>query len=133
MMTMIAVGRISKQPSFSTSQKGTPLLKFEIEINQGEGKWPQRLGVIMFYKLAESFASILTTGQMISVLGTPQWRGYLDRQNQARGACDLIARELSIIAEPYAPPQAQQPETLMGGSPTVADTTQESFLDDIPF
>jgi len=132
---MFVIGRISKQPVFRVSQNTKmPFLKFQVECDKGVGMWPERVGVTIFGKLAEQLNSSLTIGVIVGMSGDCQVRGYLDKMQQPRGAQELIAKDVTILQWEQPKPEPQQAETLMGGSPTVADQYTPSFSDDdIPF
>lgn len=102
MLSIIAVGNVSKGPELRQSQKGTNFLRFQVEIPTPQGNWPKRLGVTVFGKQAETLAAQVHVGALVSLAGEPQARGYLDKLGKAAAVLEMIASQVIVLASARA-------------------------------
>lgn len=123
MLTLNAVGYITKAPALAQSAKGTSYLKFTVEVPASGGRYPTRLAVTAFGQQATRLSAQLGLGQLVAVVGEPQWRGYQDNAGKARSAPEVIAREVTVLAG-SAPSQVDD---------LPAQTSGDVFEEDVPF
>lgn len=139
MFSLNLVGQVTTTPELKVSVKGTQYLKFTVEVPQPEGRWSKRVGVTVFGNQAVTLAAqIPAPGCIVSVVGEPEARGYLDKTNKPRGALDCVGREVRVLVAAGATRQAQPEWTPPGEELTtlmVAAAGKEPNLgeDDIPF
>lgn len=95
----MTVGTVRDTPELKVSVKGTQYLKFTLEAPQGEGRWAKRVGVTVFGQQAVAIAAqVPTPGYLVSVVGEPQARGYVDKMGKAQGVLELVGREVRVLA-----------------------------------
>jgi len=138
MLNFTAVGTVIDTPELKASAKGTQYLKFKLETPAPkEGMWPKRIGVTVFGQQATALAAqIPTPGFLVSIVGEPQARGYVDKMGKAQGVLECVAREVRVHSAPYAQtqnqawhPPGEQPAALV--LPAVKEPNFGE--DDIPF
>ena len=133
MLYMTAKGTLNKYPEKKISVKGTPYLKFQIEIPAPQGKWPTRVYCTAFNELANEYERKLFTGMLIEVQGTPEASAYLNKTGKAVGTLQVIARKISIISAP-AQSVIEQPQSDRLPWRPEQDLPQSNITDeDVPF
>jgi len=131
MLKMLVVGMVTKQPEHKVSAKGLAYLKFQVEVPQGQGNWPKRVYVTVFGKQADNLATRLNSNDLVSLSGEPQARGYKDKLNEARGMLELVAEQVTVLAEGARATQRNEPVRM----PEAAIMQENTFnpSDDLPF
>jgi hypothetical protein len=126
MLTLNCCGIVSKEVKHATSTKGLAYCKFQVEIPQGAGKWPKRVGVTVFGTRAQELsASNLNVGALVALSGDPQARGYQNNQGKILGVLEMIAYSVTVL------PQSMAHSPVFQSS---APAVESKFTDDdIPF
>lgn len=133
MLYMTAKGTLNKYPEKKISIKGTPYLKFQIEIPAPQGRWPSKVYCTAFNELANEFEHKLFTGMVIEVQGTPEASAYTNKMGKPTGTLQCIARKISIISAP-AQPIVEHPQSDRLPWRPEQDLPQSNITDeDVPF
>lgn len=135
MMNLTIEGTVTKTPELKISAKGNNYFKCCVEVPVG--KIVKKVYVTMFGDEAMQAAERITTpGYVVSISGEPNWRGWLDKNNNVQSTPEMVGRRFKVISAPqFEAPRAQaqqypQPSFQQYSAP--AD--QKAFADeDIPF
>jgi len=125
MLTMQAVGSVTKLPEYKTSPKGTAYLKFQVEVPLKRRQWPKKVGVTVFGKLAEELSTTLGLHAWVALSGDPDVRGFLNKEQKPTGFLEMVADTVVVLDRGQT---AQQEVALPGNVQT--PSFDES---DIPF
>lgn len=134
MISLIAVGNVSRGSELKQSAKGTVYLKFQVEVPTPQGNWPKRIGVTVFGKQATALSAQIEVGALVSLAGEPQARGYLDKMGKAAGALEMIASQVTVLAAPARPAQPVEQDDVPSSWQPQAPLADSNVTDeDIPF
>lgn len=134
MISLIAVGNVSRGAELKQSAKGTTYLKFQVEVPTPQGNWPKRIGVTVFGKQATVLAAQIEVGALVSLAGEPQARGYIDKMGKAAGALEMVASQVTVLAAPALAAQAPIQDDVPSSWQPQAPLAEANINDeDIPF
>jgi len=134
--SMIIAGNLTRDPTFRKTTNGTPVTNFWIassrKFKDNAGQWRENVcyvGVVAWYKLAETCAESLHKGAAVMVEGELQSRSLRSEDGRNRNIVEIKAsrvqflnkREDAILDE-GEPPAAEIAESPIAGS---KDSKQE--------
>lgn len=123
--TVIIAGNLTREPSFRKTTNGTPVTNFWIassrKFKDNTGQWRENVcyvGVVAWYKLAETCSESLYKGAAVLVEGELQSRSLRSEDGRSRNIVEIKAsrvqflnkREDAVLGE-TEPPLAEAPET----------------------
>ena len=108
--TVIVAGNLTCNPSFRKTTNGTPVANFYIASNRkfkdNTGQWRENVcyvGVVAWYKLAESCYENLKRGSAVIVDGELQSRSWRNTDGTSRNVVEIKARRIQFLNR--KPPQ----------------------------
>jgi single-strand DNA-binding protein len=108
--TVLIAGNLTCDPSFRKTTNGTPVANFYIASNRkfkdNTGQWRENVcyvGVVAWYKLAESCYENLKRGSAIIVDGELQSRSWRNNDGTSRNVVEIKARRIQFLNR--KPPQ----------------------------
>lgn len=146
--SVMIAGNLTSDPSFRRTSNGTPVANFYIASNRrfkdNTGQWRENVcyvGVVAWYKLAESCAENLHKGSAVLVDGELQSRIWKNEDGTTRNVVEIKARriqflnkraeatEMSSAEEEYEHAAGDEPERSVqshADKPTAAESTLPS-------
>lgn len=94
--TWLGCGRLTKDAELTTTQKGTPMAKFRMAVNDRRNEDTLFLNVLCFGKMAESLKSHLTRGRLVGVQGKLKIDDYQDKDGNLKNSICVMADEISL-------------------------------------
>jgi len=108
--TVLIAGNLTCDPSFRKTTNGTPVANFYVASNRkfkdNTGQWRENVcyvGVVAWYKLAESCYENLKRGSAIIVDGELQSRSWRNNDGTSRNVVEIKARRIQFLNR--KPPQ----------------------------
>ena len=108
--TVLIAGNLTCDPSFRKTTNGTPVANFYIASNRkfkdNTGQWRENVcfvGVVAWYKLAESCYENLKRGSAIVVDGELQSRSWRNEDGTSRNVVEIKARRIQFLNRRYVP------------------------------
>lgn len=108
--TVLIAGNLTCDPSFRKTTNGTPVANFYMASNRkfkdNTGQWRENVcyvGVVAWYKLAESCYENLKRGSAIVVDGELQSRSWRNNDGTSRNVVEIKARRIQFLNR--KPPQ----------------------------
>ena len=102
--TVLIAGNLTCDPSFRKTTNGTPVANFYIASNRkfkdNTGQWRENVcyvGVVAWYKLAESCYENLKRGSAIIVDGELQSRSWRNEDGTSRNVVEIKARRIQFL------------------------------------
>ena len=102
--TVVIAGNLTRDPSFRKTTNGTPVANFWIASNRkfkdNTGQWRENVcyvGVVAWYRLAESCAENLTKGSAVLVEGELQSRSLRTEEGRNRNIVEIKARRIQFL------------------------------------
>jgi single-strand DNA-binding protein len=102
--TVMIVGNLTSEPSFRKTTNGTPVANFYIASNRrfkdNTGQWRENVcyvGVVAWYKLAESCAENLHKGSAVLVDGELQSRIWKNEDGTTKNVVEIKARRIQFL------------------------------------
>ena len=102
--TVIVAGNLTCNPSFRKTTNGTPVANFYIASNRkfkdNTGQWRENVcyvGVVAWYKLAESCYENLKRGSAVIVDGELQSRSWRNNDGTSRNVVEIKARRIQFL------------------------------------
>jgi len=102
--TVLIAGNLTCDPSFRKTTNGTPVANFYIASNRkfkdNTGQWRENVcyvGVVAWYKLAESCYENLKRGSAIIVDGELQSRSWRNNDGTSRNVVEIKARRIQFL------------------------------------
>ena len=102
-MVMIA-GNLTSDPSFRRTTNGTPVANFYIASNRrfkdNTGQWRENVcyvGIVAWYKLAESCHQNLQKGSAVLIDGELQSRAWKNEDGSSKNVVELKARRIQFL------------------------------------
>jgi single-strand DNA-binding protein len=102
--TVLIAGNLTRDPSFRTTTNGTPVTNFGIASNRkfkdNTGQWRESVcyvGVVAWYKLAESCAENLHRGSAVLIEGELQSRSLRSENGRNRNIVEVKARRVQFL------------------------------------
>jgi single-strand DNA-binding protein len=102
--SVMIVGNLTTDPSFRKTSNGTPVANFYIASNRrfkdNTGQWRENVcyvGVVAWYKLAESCAENLHKGSAILVDGELQSRVWKNEDGTTKNVVEIKARRIQFL------------------------------------
>ena len=124
--TVIIAGNLTKDPVLRRTTNGTPVANFFIASNRryrdNTGQWREDVcyvGVVAWYKLAESCFEYLRKGSAVLIDGELQSRNLRSADGVLRNVVEIKARRIQFLDR-----KASEVQVLEGGEET--DATGES-------
>lgn len=106
--TVLIAGNLTCDPSFRKTTNGTPVANFYIASNRkfkdNTGQWRENVcyvGVVAWYKLAESCYENLKRGSAIIVDGELQSRSWRNEDGTSRNVVEIKARRIQFLNRRY--------------------------------
>ena len=101
---VVIAGNLTRDPVFRKTTNGTPVTNFWIASNRkfkdNNGQWRENVcyvGVVAWYKLAESCAENLQRGSVIIVEGELQSRSIKTDEGRNRNIVEIKARRIQFL------------------------------------
>lgn len=94
--TWLGCGRLTKNAEFSTTQKGTPMAKFRMAVNDRRNDDTLYLNVLCFGKMAEALSEHLVKGRLVGVQGKLKIDDYQDKEGNQKNSVCVMADEISL-------------------------------------
>lgn len=94
--TWLGCGRLTKNAELSTTQKGTPMAKFRMAVNDRRNDDTLYLNVLCFGKMAEALNEHLTKGRLVGVQGKLKIDDYQDKEGNQKNSICVMADEISL-------------------------------------
>jgi single-strand DNA-binding protein len=102
--SVMIVGNLTTAPSFRKTTNGTPVANFYIASNRrfkdNTGQWRENVcyvGVVAWYKLAESCAENLQKGSAVLVDGELQSRLWRNEDGSTKNVVEIKARRIQFL------------------------------------
>ena len=102
--SVIIAGHLTCDPSFRKTTNGTPVANFYITCNRkfkdNNGQWRENVcyvGVVAWYKLAESCYESLKRGSAVLVDGELQSRSWRSEDGTTRNVVEIKARRIQFL------------------------------------
>jgi len=102
--SVMIVGNLTTSPSFRKTTNGTPVANFYIASNRrfkdNIGQWRENVcyvGVVAWYKLAESCAENLQKGSAVLVDGELQSRIWKNEDGTTKNVVEIKARRIQFL------------------------------------
>ncbi len=96
----LGCGRLTKDAEMLTTQKGTPMGKFRMAINDRRNDDTLFVNVLCFGKMAETLQPLLVKGRLVSIQGKVRIDEYEDKDKQKRSSVCIMADEVSLGPSP---------------------------------
>lgn len=117
----IHTGRICHDLELKQTQNGVPVCSFTLAVNRPRVKdTTDFLNIVCWRQNADFIAKYAKKGSLISVVGTLQSRKFQDKDGKNHTAIEIVADEVSIIANVQ-----QSAET----APTIPENDTSNFED----
>lgn len=101
---VVIAGNLTRDPSFRKTTNGTPVANFWIASNRkfkdNNGQWRENVcyvGVVAWYRLAESCAENLAKGSAVLVEGELQSRSLRTEEGRNRNIVEIKARRIQFL------------------------------------
>ena len=114
---VVIAGNLTRNPVFRKTTNGTPVTNFWIASNRkfkdNNGQWRENVfyvGVVAWYKLAESCAENLQKGSVIIVEGELQSRSIKTEEGRNRNIVEIKARRIQFLNKIEDTTEIQQSE-----------------------
>jgi single-strand DNA-binding protein len=102
--SVMIVGNLTTAPSFRRTTNGTPVANFYIASNRrfkdNTGQWRENVcyvGIVAWYKLAESCAENLQKGSAVLVDGELQSRIWKNEDGSTKNVVEIKARRIQFL------------------------------------
>ncbi len=102
--TVLIAGHLTCDPSFRKTTNGTPVANFYITCNRkfkdNNGQWRENVcyvGIVAWYKLAESCYESLSKGSAVLVDGELQSRSWRSDDGTTRNVVEIKARRIQFL------------------------------------
>ena len=102
--TVMIAGNLTSDPSFRRTTNGTPVANFYIASNRrfkdNTGQWRENVcyvGVVAWYKLAESCHENLKKGSAVLVDGELQSRAWKNEDGSTKNVVEIKARRIQFL------------------------------------
>jgi len=102
--TVMIAGNLTSDPSFRRTTNGTPVANFYIASNRrfkdNAGQWRENVcyvGVVAWYKLAESCHENLKKGSAVLVDGELQSRAWKNEDGSTKNVVEIKARRIQFL------------------------------------
>jgi single-strand DNA-binding protein len=102
--SVVIAGNLTRDPSFRKTTNGTPVANFWIASNRkfkdNTGQWRENVcyvGVVAWYRLAESCAENLSKGSAVLVEGELQSRSLRTEEGRNRNIVEVKARRIQFL------------------------------------
>lgn len=112
--TVMIAGNLTADPSFRRTTNGTPVANFSVASNRrfkdNNGQWRENVcyvGVVAWYKLAESCAENLRKGSAILVDGELQSRIWKNEDGSTKSVVEIKARRIQFLSKRYPSGEAE--------------------------
>lgn len=129
-LVMIA-GNLTNDPSFRHTTNGTPVANFYIASNRrfkdNTGQWRENVcyvGVVAWYKLAESCYENLHKGSAVLIDGELQSRAWKNEDGSTKNVVEIKARRIQFLNKRQGQVQVYEDE--------ISDEDLDTYDDDYP-
>lgn len=106
---VLIAGNVTGEPTLRKTANGTPLVNFYLVSNRkykdNSGIWRENLchvGVVAWYKLAETCADVLKNGSTVLVDGELQSRNWRNDDGSSRTIVEIRARRIQFLEKGVA-------------------------------
>jgi len=150
--SVIIAGNLTSDPSFRRTSNGTPVANFYIASNRrykdNNGQWRENVcyvGVVAWYKLAESCAENLHKSSAVLVDGELQSRVWKNEDGSTRNVVEIKARRIQFLnkradagevaapEEEYEPVAIEEPARSTAETPAAVPSQQEDSKNEFNF
>ncbi|GAV23155.1 single-stranded DNA-binding protein [Carboxydothermus pertinax] len=102
---VILIGRLTRDPELRHTPQGTPVASITVAVDRPfTTKEGQRetdfIDVVVWQKLAETVARVLSKGRLIMVEGRLQIRSYTDKEGQKRRVYEVVGENVRFLDKP---------------------------------
>jgi len=102
---VILIGRLTRDPELRHTPQGTPVASITVAVDRPfttrEGqRETDFIDVVVWQKLAETVARVLTKGRLIMVEGRLQIRSYTDKEGQKRRVYEVVGENVRFLDKP---------------------------------
>ena len=108
---VILIGNMTANPELRQTQSGKSVTSFNIAINRPRAKDGEQavdfITIVAWEKTAEFVCKFFTKGSPILVCGKLQTRSWTDGQGNKRTAVEVVADEVTFVANKEQPAQSQ--------------------------
>ena len=108
---VILIGNMTANPELRQTQSGKSVTSFNIAINRPRAKDGEQavdfITIVAWEKTAEFVCKFFTKGSPILVCGKLQTRSWTDNQGNKRTAVEVVADEVTFVANKEQPAQSQ--------------------------
>lgn len=130
--TVLIAGNLTRDPSFRRTTNGTPVANFWIASNRkfkdNTGQWRESVcyvGVVAWYKLAETCAENLRRGCAVLIEGELQSRSLRSEDGRNRNIVEIKARRVQFLNK-----RDESEEDEHDGSGHIDELTDETETDE---
>lgn len=128
--TVLIAGNLTCDPSYRKTTNGTPVANFYIASNRkfkdNTGQWRENVcyvGIVAWYRLAESCYENLKRGSAIVVDGELQSRSWRNEDGTSRNVVEIKARRIQFLNRRYP-----QTDNLKAGDFDIMEENHESGM-----
>jgi len=131
MNKVILIGRVGGEPQVRTTASGQQVASFRLATSDRWGGEPHTEWhtVVCWNALAETCASYLATGRLISVEGRLQTRRYTDANAIERSVTEVVAQQISFLGprpDRPADEQTDEPHTIADETETASTSSDQA-------
>jgi len=139
---VILIGRLTRDPELRHTPQGIPVVTLTVAVDRPfTSKDGQRetdfIDVVVWQKLAETVARLLSKGRLVMVEGRLQVRSYTDKEGQKRRVYEVVAENVRFLDKPKtagtAPTSLPEDFPAVDFDPADFGTEIEINDEDIPF
>ena len=106
--TWLGCGRLTKDAELTVTQKGTPMAKFRMAVNDRRNEDTLFLNVLCFGKMAEALKDHLTRGRLVGVQGKIKIDDYQDKDGNTKNSVWVMADEISLGPSNTVSPESKE-------------------------
>lgn len=140
MNKVFIIGNLTKDPELKTTPSGVSVLRVGVATNKKykneQGELIEKAefhNVVLWRKLAETFAKYMTKGSKVSIVGELQTRSWEDKDGIKKYSTEIIANEVEFLG---SKPTGENKGTERTEAKTDVDSRNEEEeidIENIPF
>jgi len=93
-------GRLTKDATLQTTQKGTSMTKFRLAVNDRRNDDTLFINILCFGKMAENLKPMLKKGRLVSITGKLKIDDYENGEGEKRNSVCIMADDISLGPDP---------------------------------
>jgi len=129
------IGHLGKDPEFSVTPSGTPVVKFSLAVDQHKGKGQEKetlwLNIVAWDKLAETVEKYAERGSFVMVQGRLEIDIYTDKEGHKRQSVRIVAGSVQLLDSKDN--KDNKPQQKGATKPAPASEGGNDFLDEVDF